>query len=156
MTEQKEYKWSPANPNPKSVAKVVDALPVPTICCNCGGPVRLGTHEEIYDGRTFGIWPYIYICEKAECGSYVGLHKFTNLPLGTLAGAETRAARKTCKPSFESLWRTGDAPMSRNAAYAWLAEALGIPAEQCHFAHFDAATCERAKHLCKAKLREFK
>ena len=65
-----------------------------------------------------------------------------------------RAARKSCKPAFEKLWKTGAAPMSRNAAYAWLAEALQIPLENCHLAMFGVERCELAKKLCKAKYRE--
>lgn len=152
---EKEYKWTPHNPNPARVEKVGDdALPVPTVCPNCGAPVRLGSHEEIYGGRSFGSWPYIYICESEECNSYVGLHAFTNLPLGTLADKATRDARKSCKPAFEKLWKTGKAPLGRNQAYAWLAEALGIAEKDCHFGHFDADQCEKAKRLCKAKYTE--
>lgn len=154
MSEEKEYKWSPTNPNPKSVARITDALPVPEVCPNCGSAVRLGAHEEIYDGRRFGVWPYIYICEGAECRSYVGLHPFTHLPLGTLADEKTRLARKSCKPAFEKLWKTGAAPMGRNEAYSWLADAMGITKAECHFAHFNAELCERAKTLCKSKYRE--
>lgn len=151
---EKEYKWSPQNPSPAAVAKVKDPMPVPNFCIHCGSPVRLGTHAEIYDGRSFGVWPYVYLCENKECGAYVGLHSFTNIPLGHLATEAERAARKSCKPAFEKLWKTGAAPMSRNAAYAWLAEALQIPAENCHFGMFGVERCELAKKLCKAKYRE--
>lgn len=151
---EKEYKWSPQNPSPASMAKVKDPMPVPNFCIHCGSTVRLGTHEEIYDGRRFGTWPYVYLCEGKECGAYVGLHPFTNIPLGHLATEAERAARKSCKPAFEKLWKTGEAPLSRNAAYTWLAEALQIPVENCHFAMFGVERCELAKKLCKAKYRE--
>ena len=154
MSEEKDYKWSPQNPNPARVAKVTDALPVPTVCPHCASPVRIGTHEEVYSGRSFGSWPFVYLCEGEECGAYVGLHPFTNLPLGTLATEVVRAARKSAKAPFEKLWKTGKAPMGRNEAYAWLADQMGIAVSVCHFAHFDAEQCDKAKKLCKAKYTE--
>lgn len=150
----KEYKWSPENPSPAAVAKVKHPLPVPNFCIHCGAPVRLGAHAEIYDGRSFGVWPYVYLCENKECGAYVGLHPFTNIPLGHLATEHERAARKYCKSAFEKLWKTGEAPMSRAAAYKWLAEALQITVENCHFGMFGVERCELARKLCKAKYRE--
>lgn len=143
-----EYKWTPQNPNPRSVAKVGHPLPVPTCCPNCNGPVRIGTHAEVYDGRSFGVWPYVYLCEDRECDTYGGLHPFTHLPLGTLANKALRDARKRCKPAFEKLFK--EHGMTRNDAYAWLAQTLGITAEQCHFALFDVEMCERAQAACKA------
>ncbi len=44
-------------------------------------------------------WPWVYICEG--CGSYVGMHPFTDIPLGTLADAATREARKECKAPIQ-------------------------------------------------------
>jgi hypothetical protein len=76
------------------------------------------------------------------------MHPFTAIPLGTLADAATREARKLCKPSFERLWL--DAGFDRGKAYAWLAEKLGITVQECHFGLFDIATCERAKAACDA------
>lgn len=155
MSEKKEYKWSPENPSPSAIAKVKTPLPIPEFCPHCGSPVRIGSHSEIYDGRSFGVWPYIYICQDTEkCGAYVGLHPFTNIPLGYLADEQTRNARKRCKPAFERLWKTADSVMSRTEAYAWLADQLKIPAANCHFAMFNVEQCEQARVLCKAKHRE--
>ncbi len=97
-------------------------------------------HDKVY-GMAYGSWPWVYRC--ASCGDYVGMHPFTAVPLGTLAGAELRRARKECKAPFQALWEGGS--MTRSGAYSSLASHLGIPVEQCHFGWFDLDQCRRAK-----------
>ncbi|MBO0505296.1 hypothetical protein FED29_017875 [Aeromonas veronii] len=139
---------TPDNPSRKAVLRVSNPLPVPSSCNICGElAVRIGTHGEVY-GREYSDWPYVYLCEC--CGSYVGLHPFTAIPLGTLADRKTREARKSCKEPFERLHRTG--VMSREQAYAWLAKAMGIPTGECHFGWFTAEQCTAAKALCLGRL----
>lgn len=143
---------TPMHPSRTAMLRVKDPLPVPEVCNVCSEPaVRLGTHIELY-GKEYGEWPYVYLCEC--CGSYVGIHLFTNIPLGTLADAKTRSYRKTCKESFERLRKMGDA--DRNKAYAWLAYSMNIPVSQCHFGMFTVAQCEQARNLCTAQIRKMK
>ncbi|MFP2239916.1 zinc-finger-containing protein [Pseudescherichia vulneris] len=134
---------TPANPSRKAMARVKNPLPVPTECRLCNSGVHVATHQEVY-GRDYSDWPYMYLC--SGCGAYVGIHPFTNIPLGTLADKATRDARKNCKKPFEAIWRSGK--MSRTEAYAWLANALNISVNECHFGWFDIAQCEAAKQLC--------
>lgn len=135
-----------------ALRRVKDALPIPTTCNCCSGTrVQLVEHAEIYDGRSFGDWPYAYLCR--DCGAYVGLHRATDLPLGTLADKPLRDARKTCKAPFEQIWRDH---MTRVEAYAWLASQLGIPGEQCHFGMFDIDRCHQARKACQQYLQSAK
>lgn len=136
---------TPLNPSRGATARVKEPLPAPAICHYCGLSVRIAGHSEIY-GRNYGDWPWLYVCNG--CGAYVGMHPFTDIPLGTLADAATRRARKNCKPAFDALWRNGE--MTRSAAYEWLAAQLGIEKEACHFGWFDIETCERARNICLA------
>jgi hypothetical protein len=130
----------------RALRRVKDALPIPTTCNCCNGDrVRLVENSEIYGGRSFGEWPYAYLCP--DCFAYVGLHPGTDLPLGTLADKPLRSARNRCKQPFERIWREGH--MTRNAAYAWLTRQLGIQAHECHFGLFDAERCEQARQLCE-------
>jgi hypothetical protein len=133
---------TPASPSRSASARVKYALPVPTVCPHCKGSVRVVAHAEIYGGKSFGEWPWAYACLPG-CGAYVGMHPFTNIPLGTLATAEIRKARSACKPAFEALHQTGR--MDRNTAYLRLAQKLGIPPRDCHFGWFDAEMCKRAE-----------
>lgn len=133
-----------------SVAKIVDKLPIPEQCGNCGERVELVNNTEIY-GREYGTWPYAYRCiDTRGCGSHVALHKGTDLPLGTLADRETRDARTANKPAFNAVLKHQNA--GRGKTYQWLAEQLDIPVSVCHWAMFDAATAERAGELCHAYL----
>lgn len=71
------------------------------------------------------------------------MHPDTNLPLGTLANAALRAARRECKEPFELVWQRGF--MQRRDAYLALAGHLGLDEHQCHFGLFEIEECRRAK-----------
>lgn len=137
---------SPWNPSKKAIARVRNPLPVPICCPNCGEPVDIVNHDVIY-GRSYGDWPWAYRCSDAKCDSHVGMHPYTNIPLGTIANATTRNARKIAKNAFNPRWQNGN--ISRKAAYAWLAAQLGISnVEECHIGWFDTATCARVRDIC--------
>lgn len=136
---QPKTPWNPSRRATERVERNGGALPAPQVCPDCGTLVRIAHHGEIY-GRAYGEWPWAYLCDG--CGACVGMHPFTSIPLGTLAGHELRRARKLGKEPFERLWRSGR--MTRTEAYAALAAHLGIPLAACHFGHFDIETCRRA------------
>jgi hypothetical protein len=143
--------WSPASPNPDAVKRVLNPLPVPTRCHLCGGEhISLENNSVVYNGKSYGDWPYIYLCNA--CRAYVGLHPETNIPLGTLADEETRQARKLCKDPFEKLWRSGK--WHRNEAYQKLAEFFNIEKEECHFAWFTTEMCYEAREWSIEKQKE--
>lgn len=137
---------TPWNPSKKATARVRDPQTVPAACSFCSESVVIKHHTDVYGGRVFSDWPWMYVCEG--CGARVGMHPFTNIPLGTLADKATRDARTACKPVFERLFQSGR--MTRTDAYAWLAMRLGITAAQCHFGLFDRHTCECARRICEA------
>lgn len=137
---------TPWNPSRRAIARVLNPLPAPTKCCHCGEPVEIVSNEMIY-GREYGEWPWAYLCMGDDCGAYVGMHPFTGIPLGTLADAPTREARKQAKAAFNPLWKSGR--MSRTEAYTWLAGALGIAnVGECHIGWFDVQTCQRVAAAC--------
>ena len=135
---------TPWNPSARAVKRVKNPLPSPDQCNRCGSTsVALVSNCEIY-GKEYGEWPWLFLC--MECRSYVGLHPFTGIPLGTLADAETRDARMKAKAAFSPMWTSGD--MSRSDAYAWLAARLGIQVESCHIGWFDVDECGRVANVC--------
>lgn len=145
-------KLKPTHPLPlisrSALARVKDWMPPPTECPYCGGPVELVNNSAIY-GKQYGRWPYAYRCEP--CDAYVGLHPATDLPLGTLANAELREARKQAKATFHTLiikrrWERGE-------AYAWLSGRMGIPKAECHFGMFDLQRCRLSTDVCVQALR---
>jgi hypothetical protein len=131
----------------KALKRVKDPLPAPEVCRYCGGAVELVSNGAIYR-REYGEWPYAYLCRP--CDAYVGLHPQTDIPLGTLANAELRDVRKNSKALFHKLMELRG--WSRNRAYARLAEALNMPAAECHFGHFDADGCNAASVYAHAEL----
>lgn len=135
-----------------SIRAVRNALPVPTKCPHCGDSVELVGNELVYS-KPYGNWPYMYLCQNSECGSYVGLHPFTMIPLGTLATRPMRVARKKAKEAFNPLWETN--LMTRSDAYRWLALQLGIENyEECHIGWFDVDTCNKVVQLCDEKMNK--
>lgn len=124
-------------------------LPAPEHCRYCGGHVALVDNKEIY-GRSYGKDPHAYLCRK--CGSFVGVHPGTTVPLGTLADYETRRHRKAAHAVFDLLWKSGG--MKRGEAYKWLAEKLGLDTWRCHIAWFDAPLCKQVVKHCTAYLQQ--
>lgn len=127
--------------DPRAVKRVVDRVPAPRICHHCGSPVKLANNSTIY-GREFGDWPWVYLCCNRTCGAYVGMHPKTDIPLGTLADAQTREARKRAKAEFNPLWESKR--LDRGQAYSRLAAKMGIPVTECHFGWFTVHQCREA------------
>lgn len=140
----KLHEKSPWNPSVRATKRVRNPLPIPVECEHCGSPVQVAHHKQVY-GRSYGDWPWLYKCEG--CRAYVGMHPFTNIPLGTLATSEIRQARKHCKSPFESLYKSGR--LTRSEAYERLAEKLGIEKEQCHFGWFNVEMCQKAENASR-------
>lgn len=142
-------KLTPPDPLPyvsrRSLARVKDVVPIPTECPACRGTVELVNNARIYGGRSYGGWPYAYIC--SPCDRYVGLHPHTDLPLGTLADKETRESRKRNKRDFFVLLKRSK--MSRARLYQHLADVMGIPVEECHWGLFTAYQAQVAGDHCR-------
>nr|WP_255033904.1 zinc-finger-containing protein [Rhodoferax sp. TH121] len=123
---------------------------MPTECPHCGECCGIVNNSEIY-GREYGEWPWAVLC--SGCRAYVGLHPFTGIPLGTLATEPIRKARSAAKDEFNKLWQRG--AMTRSAAYAWLAGALGIAnVNECHIGWFDVAQCDAVIAAVKQKVSQ--
>lgn len=111
------------------------------VCPYCGNPSELVDSSAVYS-RSYGP---IWLCRP--CKAWVGVHKATNEPLGTLANAELRDLRVQTHALLDPLWKFGQAQMgkkARGAVYAWLAGKLGIEIASCHVGMFDAARCRQA------------
>ncbi|MCA1800508.1 MAG: DUF3268 family zinc-finger domain-containing protein [Actinobacteria bacterium] len=85
-----------------------------------------------------------YLCRA--CDAYVGTHKKSGKPLGTLAGPMLRSMRKDLHEAFDPLWENGIFE-SRTQAYAWLAKAMDIDPKFAHIGQFNEDQCFRAMQL---------
>lgn len=121
------------------------------LCDYCGNPAVLCDSGRVYHGRSYGL---IWYCAQDQ--AWVGVHKNNkaHAPLGRLANAELRRWKQNAHAVFDPLWerairKYGSKTKARGRAYAWLAEKLGIPLEQCHIGRFDVAQCKQVVEVCK-------
>lgn len=150
-TRPEDAKYTPWNPAPWALKRVKNAIPAPTSCPHCQGDVEIVNNKEIY-GRPYGDWPWAYRCKSKTCDSYVGMHPMTNIPLGTLANAELRNARKMAKNEFHDMMT--EAKWTRDQAYAHLAKEMGLKHEECHFGWFTIEQCRVAWKISRNKNNE--
>lgn len=122
----------------------------PEICPFCGSGVSLVDSTKVY-GQNYGS---LYLCDSyPKCDARVGCHPGTVTPLGTLANKELRQWRNKAHSTLDPLWKSGK--MSRNAAYKWLAQQMGLRKSQTHIGMFNKQQCQRViaavEKLVKAK-----
>jgi ssDNA-binding Zn-finger/Zn-ribbon topoisomerase 1 len=95
---------------------------------------------------------HFYGCARyPTCRGTHGAHP-DGSPMGTPGDTLTREARMRAHEIFDQLWKTGK--MSRDDAYKWLAQKLGMTKETAHIGRFDVKTCERVIKHAKARLKE--
>lgn len=147
LTPTDTHGKTPWNPSRRALKLVKDRVEIPCICPYCQGLVSITHHQVIYSGKQYGEWPWVYACN--DCDAYVGMHPFTNLPLGTLADSTTRKARSKAKAAFNRHWQSRG--MNRKQGYIWLAEQLGIERQKCHIGWSDTEQCQRIIKICQGE-----
>jgi hypothetical protein len=113
-------------------------------CPYCRRNAAQVTGKEIYPHRPDLYAKTFYQCKP--CDAYVGCHPNTTNPLGRLANAELRTAKKLAHAVFDPIWRGGH--KKRGSAYAWLSDQLGIDKKDCHIGMFDVDMCKRVVGVC--------
>lgn len=106
-------------------------------CGDCGAPMKL-RHSPKY-GPFFGCIRY------PECDGTHGCHA-DGKPLGIPANKATKEARMRAHAMFDQLWLNRG--WSRQGAYAWMREAMGMTKGEAHIGRFDIEQCERLILLC--------
>lgn len=129
-------------PPRKPMARSSAAIHV--FCDYCGQPAKLVNGDEIYQHRKDLHHKKFWDC--ISCDAWVGCHPNSIRPLGRLANATLRKAKKMAHESFDKLWRNGG--MTRSRAYAWLAERMELPEERCHIGMFDEYQCAEVLIHC--------
>lgn len=110
-------------------------------CPYCGQAAELVGGDVIYESRPDLAARKFWLCRP--CNAWVGTHANSPrfAPLGRLANAPLRAAKKRAHAAFDPMWEAEDATMNRHQAYRWLAGKLGIPPSLCHIGHFNESQC---------------
>jgi len=128
----------------------------PVVCPYCRKKAKLVSGDVIYPHRPDLNDLRFWLC--APCDAYVGCHKSGHgqgggdKPLGRLANASLRDAKRRAHAAFDPLWQSG--AMRRAKAYGWLSLCLGLPVAKTHIGNFDVETCERVIEFCRSKQRE--
>lgn len=122
------------------------------LCPYCGHESKKVKGTEIHCGRSSVATDTYYEC--LPCYAYVGCHKNTDRPLGTLANEELRRIRYMTHSEFDWIWLNPKfSKMNRTDAYHWLARQLGIKPKDCHIGLFTIKECQRAQAIvCGYKL----
>lgn len=121
------------------------------VCPYCDRPAKLLTGLQLYPHRQDLADQKFWRCPP--CEAHVGCHRpgawvwvggrrvtsDGTLPLGRLANAELRRAKHAAHEAFDPLWKPRR--MTRQGAYVWLANRLGISVENCHIGMFDIDRC---------------
>lgn len=106
-------------------------------CPYCGSPTSIEDSKRVY-GTSYGM---ILLCSAyPKCDSFVGIHRDTDIPKGTLANNVLRRYRKQAHGVFDVMWREGS--MHRRQAYQQLAKILGVPPAQAHIGWCNAEQCQ--------------
>jgi hypothetical protein len=113
------------------------------ICPYCGEVAEFCSSARVYYGKHYGD---IYLCECLPEKAYVGVHKGTERPKGTLANKELRELRKKVHAVFDPIWK--EKRKTRSKAYKWLANEMKINTKKCHIGMFNIEQCKQAIQIC--------
>ena len=114
-------------------------------CPYCSSPVVLRSADGIYRENHYNT--KLYVCSRYPvCDAYVRVQNGTkNTPIGSMANGELRALRCEAHRSFDRIHETG--LMSKQDAYAWLANILAAPMSHAHIGHL-------REHYCRVVIDE--
>lgn len=115
-------------------------------CPYCNKQAALVDSRLMYQ-KSYG---QVWLC--FTCQAWVGCHKATLRPLGTLAKADLRIARRHAHRSFDMLWKAKKANGHDNArtlGYQWLADQMGLDMRKCHIGYFSIEQCEQVIAICQ-------
>lgn len=114
------------------------------ICPYCNNQAVWTQNKAIY-GRNYGRSYMCYYCKP--CNAYVGCHRNSRTPLGTMANAELRDFRKKAHAVFDPLWKERR-HKKRHQLYAEISRHFGY---EIHIAQSDIPQCKRIIDWCNKK-----
>ena len=113
-------------------------------CPYCGSTAVLQKASLVYGVNA--IDEHLYVCSHyPECNSYVGVHKGTLIPKGTLANGDLRNKRIQTHKVFSQLWRNGI--MNKKQAYRWMQYKFCLSPEQAHIGQFSEYRCDELMRI---------
>lgn len=109
-------------------------------CQYCHQQAEFMTTEQFY-GRDYGT--NMWVCRP--CDAYVGTHKRTDVPKGTLANKELREWRKKAHAVVDPLWlnKKKGRVQARTQIYVWIQQVMNLPKEQAHIGMMNEEQCRK-------------
>ena len=120
----------------------------PCRCDNCGSKRIACTDNKVLYGKNQGKWPVIWYCY--DCKAAVSCHPDSQIPMGKMATQAVRSLRRKAHKVFDKIFKKHY--MTRTDAYAWLANNMSIPRNECHISNFDEKQCELVIYLARQYL----
>ena len=122
-------------------------------CPYCGRTAVLKPASFVYGDKA--IEEHVYVCTGyPECNSYVGVHRGTLKPKGTLANGGLRNLRIQTHKLFSQFWENGI--MTKKQAYRWIQYRFALTENQAHIGSFSEYMCSQLMEECRKALRNNK
>ncbi len=117
-------------------------------CPYCGRDARIRPASYVYGRDTIDPESFLYVCDgyPDTCDAYVGAHKESRLPKGTLANGRLRHKRILAHRALDALWKGGY--LTRHSAYIWLQTKLCLREQDMHIAKFSDYYCDQTIQEC--------
>ncbi len=116
-------------------------------CPYCGAEAKLRPASVVYKENTLHSDSYLFVCDRyPKCDAYVGVHKDSKRPMGTLANGDLRNKRIQAHKVFDKMWKSG--LMTKWQAYKWLQGKFALNEKQAHIAMFSEYMCDQLINIC--------
>lgn len=135
------------------MAKRKKDSPLAMRCPYCGRSVQLKPASYVYGKDSLDPESFLYVCSGyPDCDSYVGAHKGSLKPKGTVANGDLRHKRILAHRALDAIWKEGH--MTRHGAYLWLQARLALRQKDMHIGMFSDYLCGETIRECE-QLLEF-
>ena len=108
-------------------------------CPYCKRPGVLRPAAYVYGDNNLDPEKYLYVCSGyPSCDSYIGAHKKSMRPMGTMADSNLRNKRIEAHRALDAIWKNGY--MTKHSTYIWLQNRLNLR-ERTHISGNFLITC---------------
>ena len=116
-------------------------------CPYCGAEAKIRPASVVYKENTLHSDGFLFVCDRyPKCDAYVGAHKESRKPMGTLANGDLRNKRIQAHKVFDRMWQSG--LMTKWEAYKWMQATFCLNESQAHIAMFSEYMCDRLIEAC--------
>lgn len=125
------------------IVLIVDGRQYSALQCTCMGERNLDPEN------------YLYVCGGyPACDSYIGVHKKSLSPMGTLADGNLRHKRIEAHRALNEVINAG--VMTKHGLYIWLQNRLCLSETEMHIGKFSYFRCEETIRECKKLMEQNK